>query len=1093
MDAFSLPHSAFAPLKWTVQSIVGEEAINELFGFTIHATAKRREIEAIMHEVGVEPLELALVGQEVSFRVGTHGPTRYGVVTAAEVQGHVVIGAEPGTRIRFEIAPRAYLLTKRRNSRIFQGLYVHQIVSIVLSESGVSHRWELLRSYPKRVFCTQYDETDWDFVTRLLAEEGILCFFDHIESFPGGTTPVYPGPEESDWAKAAKVASTIGTVAGGVGGLTDNMVTDTIAVVGAGASVLGDLMKPVPKDEEADDWLTPFTGQAGPGGDVDVLVFVDSSAGYVYVPPHDGEKEMKLVLHDEGGMEGSEDQITALWPSRHVRTRQSTVRDYDFRRPLLLLEAKSGTADDPKLLGGEKPLDTYAHHGEYEKPEVETFIAQTHLEQHRADAYVLAGKSYCPRLGAGITFELDAPGSALEDKRYAVVRVRHESHAPTSQSPSRMGPARAGTSGIEVNHEVDRFEALARGCARAIYEAMLSKEPIAEEAIGQVIRDELGAEPRKRVYKNRFECVPATVAYRPPRPPPLVRNVTESAVVVGPIGLGPISPGNADPNDPTANNASKEIYTDRYGRVKIQFHWDRDGKLDEHSSCWVRVAQTWAGAGFGFQFIPRVGMEVLVAFLRGDPDRPVIIGSLYNATHATPEPLPQRTTRSGIRTQSSPGGGGFNELSFEDGKGVERVFVHAQKDFEEVVNDTHSLNVKNVQRVTVTKQQEVSVGGDQITAVGGNHATLVAKAQSITVQGNRSSAVANNETALVNGNAFHVVSGVAARNVGTDEIISIAGDRDLSVRGNLVTHVGGRYPDLKSSAITYVQGSSFLTATERVVVKAETAAKDASHSSIRLECGDSFLQIEADKITLSAKQIEILGSEQIKAKGKDADLKLDKDGAKMLAKQTAMGTPDGSGLALDGKDATLNAPGTTAVKGKEIKMTSAKSDSDSPQNTSKNEKVPGKLKLVFTHLKPTDYGSNNKIANTPYRVVIEDQVYEGNTDGDGLLEVPAPDTAKAAYVTLWANSKYPTQYTSGPLVWLVRIVKEMGDAGTPKGARIRLRNLAYDPGTQLEPEKLDPVTAQAIVEFQLDEDLPATGELDDQTKKKLSEEYGTPQ
>lgn len=542
---------------------------------------------------------------------------------------------------------------------------------------------------------------------------------------------------------------------------------------------------------------------------------------------------------------------------------------------------------------------------------------------------------------------------------------------------------------------------------------------------------------------------------------------------------------------PAAQLSANEIYTDRFGRVKIQFHWDREGKLNENSSCWVRVVQTWSGAGFGFQFIPRVGMEVLVTFLAGDPDRPVVIGTLYNGTHATPDPLPQRVTRSGIRTQTSPGGGGFNELSFEDQKGVERIYVHAQKDLDEVVNDTHSLDVKKDQKIAVTNAQQVGVGGDQVIAVGGSRSVLVGKDQSDMVHGNRTLTVARNETTLVNGNALHAVDGVAVRSVKADEMTVVEGDRNLTVHGSSITHIGGKNPDLKSSAITFVQGSSFLTATERVLVKAEKATGDGAQSAIRLECGDSFIEIHHDKITLSAKSIEVLGGDSMKLKGKESGMTLDQDGAKLQGDPVAVQTSKGSNLQLDGKHATMNAPGKATVLGQSIDLKSAKDAADKAIAEMANAmKVPN-LKLVFTHLKPA--GADNRIANTKYRVVVEDLVYEGSTDGNGMLQVWVPDAAKVVHVVLWANETFPVLYPLGPLAWLVHIVPDLFEAGTNKGARLRLRNLAYDPGTMVTDTNLDEVTQGALLEFQLDQGLPVTGELDEETKKKLGDTYGSTQ
>src|SRR6185312_3665940 len=128
--------------------------------------------------------------------------------------------------------------------------------------------------------------------------------------------------------------------------------------------------------------------------------------------------------------------------------------------------------------------------------------------------------------------------------------------------------------------------------------------------------------------------------------------------------------------------AGTEIFTDKYGRIKVQFFWDRQGKKDEHSSCWVRVAQSWAGRTFGTWFGPRIGQEVVIAFLEGDPDRPLVVGSVYNAEQMVPFALPANATQSGVRTRSSLNGSpaNVNEFRFEDRKGSEQIYLHAERD-----------------------------------------------------------------------------------------------------------------------------------------------------------------------------------------------------------------------------------------------------------------------------------------------------------------------------------------------------------------------------------------------------------------------------
>jgi len=210
-------------------------------------------------------------------------------------------------------------------------------------------------------------------------------------------------------------------------------------------------------------------------------------------------------------------------------------------------------------------------------------------------------------------------------------------------------------------------------------------------------------------YENEFVCVPFTATpYRPPRttPIPFVQG-TQTATVVGPAG--------------------EEIYTDKYGRVKVQFHWDREGKSDENSSCWIRVSQPWAGQGWGALSLPRIGQEVVVDFLEGDPDRPIIVGRVYNAVQMPPYALPAEQTKSTMKTLSSKGGGGFNELRFEDRKGAEQIFIHAERNqdirveqdlLEWVGRDTH-LIVARDQVEEVRGEHHLTVSGDKSEKVGG--------------------------------------------------------------------------------------------------------------------------------------------------------------------------------------------------------------------------------------------------------------------------------------------------------------------------------------------------------------------------------------
>jgi len=194
-------------------------------------------------------------------------------------------------------------------------------------------------------------------------------------------------------------------------------------------------------------------------------------------------------------------------------------------------------------------------------------------------------------------------------------------------------------------------------------------------------------------YLCTIEVQPSAVPFRPPvvTPKPVMAG-PESAIVTGPKG--------------------EEIWTDKYGRVKVQFPWDRLGANDENSSCWIRVCQAWAGTNFGGIHIPRIGQEVIVEFLQGDPDRPIIMGRVYDGANMPPYDLPARATQSGIKSNSTKGGGGFNEFRFEDKKGSEDIYLHAQK--------TWTIDVQAAETETVGASITTNAGGDISRSAGGN-------------------------------------------------------------------------------------------------------------------------------------------------------------------------------------------------------------------------------------------------------------------------------------------------------------------------------------------------------------------------------------
>lgn len=281
-------------------------------------------------------------------------------------------------------------------------------------------------------------------------------------------------------------------------------------------------------------------------------------------------------------------------------------------------------------------------------------------------------------------------------------------------------------------------------------------------------------------YFNTFKATPWDVFYRPAlnHPKPRIRG-SQSAIVTGP--------------------ANEEIHCDEYGRVKVQFHWDRDGKENDDSSCWLRVSSAWTGSRYGAVAIPRVGMEVLVGFLEGDPDQPLVIGCLYHQKNAVPYPLPAHKTRGLFKTLSSPGGKGFNELRLEDKKGQEQIFIHAQRDWDErVVND---------QRVLVSGQRHDKVIANSYSEFKAEQHHTVDLARKVVVHADDHKVIAGSEH-LQLGNRL-LVDALSEIHLSSGQKIVLEAGAQITLKaGGAWLTVGGQGVALSGSQIRGNQGGS---------------------------------------------------------------------------------------------------------------------------------------------------------------------------------------------------------------------------------------------------------------------------------------------
>jgi type VI secretion system secreted protein VgrG len=402
----------------------------------------------------------------------------------------------------------------------------------------------------------------------------------------------------------------------------------------------------------------------------------------------------------------------------------------------------------------------------------------------------------------------------------------------------------------------------------------------------------------ERRYRNEFTAIPDDVPFRPARKTrrPTVRG-SQTAIVTGASG--------------------DEIHTDEHGRVKVQFHWDRKGKKDDKSSCWIRVSQLWAGAGFGAMYIPRVGHEVIVDFLEGDPDQPIIVGRVYHGANVPPYPLPSEKTKSTIRTNSSPGGGGSNELRFEDKAGSEEIYLHGQKDWNikiendknQVIGHDQTLDVGNDDTIHVAHDRKKTVDNDQSESIGGNKTIDVAKNHSETIQqnetihvlGNESVTIGGNQTVKIDGTRTETVVLAHTENVALAQTSTIGGMWNKSVGGAMTLSVGlkksesvggsstesvgaGKTLSVSGNFDETVKQDRSIAVTKKMTVTVqedftETIKKNRKADvgeSVQLVCGDVTVTVKKDgTITVEGKDISVKSTGTVNVQAKKVQVKSD--------------------------------------------------------------------------------------------------------------------------------------------------------------------------------------------------------------------------
>jgi type VI secretion system secreted protein VgrG len=308
----------------------------------------------------------------------------------------------------------------------------------------------------------------------------------------------------------------------------------------------------------------------------------------------------------------------------------------------------------------------------------------------------------------------------------------------------------------------------------------------------------------------------------------------QTAIVVGPSG--------------------EEIYTDNLGRIKVQFHWDRKGGNDEESSCWIRVAQGMAGQGWGGCFLPRISQEVVVSFLEGDPDRPLITGAVYNGDNAVPLDLPNEATRSTVKTNSSKSGNGSNEIRFEDLAESEELYIHAQKDMNIAVENDYSSNILHDETHVIKNDRSLTVqeGNETLEVTQGNRSRTVGGDESVTVSGGRTLKITSDESHTNDGAFTHKVSGDFILDVSGSITIKAGGSITLDAGQSLTEKAGMDFSCTAGTSIDQKSGTALTnTAGTSLTNKADISLTNQASMSLTNDGGLSLTN-KADMVTNDA-------------------------------------------------------------------------------------------------------------------------------------------------------------------------------------------------------------------------------------------------
>lgn len=730
-----------------IKRMTGVERLGRPFVYTLDLFSEDPEI-------GFDKV----VGQPVTIHVDTsRTTTRYfnGFISSFEQ----VEADQRKAVYRAVVVPWLWFLTRTADCRIFQKMTVPEIIKDVFDRFPISNfdLAGLTGDYEKLTYCVQYRETAFNFVHRLMEEEGIYYYFKHQD------------------------------------GTHQLMMCDS-----------------------------PAAHSSAEGYDM-----------VTYNPESRTKVDTQSIWHWK---------LTQLvQPGKYVHT------DYDFFKPSTSLESNH---EIPRPHAASK-LEFYDYPGRYYEQGVGTRLAHVRLEEFHAEHEVVHGEGDSRGLEAGHTFSLHKHPRQDQIKEHLLTSVEYMFTADDYESESApevkvVVGSRAATS-IGATHGVQAGHGGGLGGGGAGAGSIGPGAAGGNGAGGSLGMGGGSSDPGPRKHDKppqcicRFTAIDKITQFRPLR-------ITHKPFVQGPQTATVVGPG------------GEEIHTDEFGRVKVHFHWDRHhARTAEDSSCWIRVSQAWAGGGWGAIYTPRIGQEVVVDFIEGDPDRPLITGRVYNKEKPVPYSLPANKTVSTLKSRSSKGGSAsnFNELKFEDKKGSELMYVQAEKNRTMLVKNDNHETIGHDETVHVCHDRAKTIDNNETTIVGVDRTETVGSNETITIGANRAEQVGANETVTIGGMRSHTTALASAETVGLAKALSIGAAYQVSVGAMMnETVVGAKMEEAGLYRLIVVGGDMDHKVVGTDTIKAKEIVLEAE-KKILIKCGGSQIVLEPGLITITSTLVKL--------------------------------------------------------------------------------------------------------------------------------------------------------------------------------------------------------------------------------------------